>query len=293
MKKKILITGGAGFIGSNLINILTQDDVYIISIDNYSTSSIENHIINEKVKYIKANTWDIFDIKELKDFKPQIIYHFGEYSRTYQSLDESSKVFKSNFYGTQQILEYALQNNSKLVYSGSSAIFGNNFEDENLNPYSFTKSKNIELIYNYNTWYGLNFVICYFYNVFGGINQIKKGPYATVIGIFEDQYTNKEPLTIVEPGTQTRTFTFVDDIVNGILLASEYDNKEYHLGSKESLSILDIAKLFDTDYIFIEKRKSERENSILYNSSANTELGWKVETTLEDYILKFKNNLSI
>ena len=182
---KILITGGAGFIGSNLIKeLITSNDVEIISLDNYSTGSVDNHIINEKIKYLKNNTWEIFEIEELKNFKPDYIFHFGEYSRTSYSLEEPSKTFKSNSYGTQQILQYTVQNNSKLIYSGSSAIFGNSGLNQHLNPYSWTKSKNIELIHNYSEWFNLDFCICYFYNVYGP-GQINSGPYATVIGIFE------------------------------------------------------------------------------------------------------------
>lgn len=280
----ILITGGAGFIGSNLAKELLKTNNKIISLDNYSTGSTNNHIDNTNITYINGNTWDILDIFDLKNFKPELIFHFGEFSRIPQSFDEPSKVFKSNSLGTQQILQYAVMNNSKLIYSGSSAIFGNNGDDQNLNPYAWTKSKNIELIHNYKDWFNLNFAICYFYNVYGN-GQITKGTYATVIGIFEDQYKNNQPLTIVKPGSQSRIFTHIDDIINGVLLISKNGiGNGYHLGAKKCLSILEVAKMFDTEYIFIKERKGERNTSLLHSDKTEIELGWKAKNKLYDYI---------
>jgi len=281
---KVLITGGAGFVGSNLIKklIYIYDDIFIISIDNYSTGSIDNHVINKNIHYINANTWDIFNIKEILEFKPDYVFHFGEYSRIHKSFDEPNKVFQSNFFGTQQILDYTILKKSKLIYSGSSAIFGEN--NENLSPYAFTKSKNIELIKNYKTWYNLNFSICYFYNVYGP-GQINNGDYATVIGIFEEQFKKNIPLTVVKPGTQTRIFTHINDIIDGILLAAIKGNGDgYTLAAKESFSILDIVKLFNTNFIFIDNRKGERHNSIIPFDKMKTEFDWKPKIKLKNYI---------
>ena len=279
---KILVTGGVGFIGSNLIKTLIKGENEIISLDNYSTGSNQNE--QRGVKYINGNTWDILDNAILQDFKPNIIFHFGEYSRIHQSFKEPDKVFKSNVYGTQQVLEYAIKNNSFLIYSGSSAIFGNK-DNPNLSPYSFTKSKNIELIHNYGRWYGLKFAICYFYNVYGP-GQISTGDYATVIGIFEKQYKNSEELTVVKPGTQLRCFTHIDDIIRGILLVVKKGRGDgYLLGNRQEYSILDVAKMFDTRYKFIDERKGERYNSIIdINNKSEIELGWKPIINLKDYI---------
>jgi len=275
----ILVIGGAGFIGSNLIKTLASDKV-IISLDNYSSGYKTNHIINVNVKYIEGNSWDILNIDELKNFKPVIIYHFGEYSRISQSFEEPSKVFKSNTYGTQQVLEYAVLNKSKLIYSGSSAIFGN----YNLSPYAFTKAKNIELIKNYKDWYGLEYSIVYFYNVYGQ-GQITKGNYATVIGIFEEQYKNKKPLTVVKPGTQTRFFTHVDDIIRGLLLVAEKGEGDgYMLGTRKDISIFDLVKMFNTEYVMIESKKGERYTSIMESNKMYEELGWEPIINIEDYI---------
>jgi len=287
---KIFITGGAGFIGSNLIKKLISiyDDILIISLDNYSTGLINNHIKNDNIHYINGNTWDIFNIKEILEFTPDYVFHFGEYSRIHKSFDEPNKVFQSNFYGTQQILDYVVLKNSKLIYSGSSAIFGEN--SENLSPYAFTKSKNIELIKNYKKWYNLKFSICYFYNVYGD-GQIKNGDYATVIGIFEEQFKNNKLLTVVKPGTQTRIFTHIEDIISGILLvATKGDGDGYVLAAKESFSILDIVKLFESDFVLIDSRKGERYTSIIPFNKMKTEFNWDAKNSLKDYIenLKFK-----
>lgn len=286
---KILVTGGAGFIGSNLIKNLLYKylDIYIISIDNYSTGTEKNHINSKNVNYINCNTWDIFKHEEIMLFEPKYIFHFGEYSRIVQSFEEPSKVFLSNSFGTQQILEYTVLKKSKLIYSGSSAIFGDE-GNEDLNPYVFTKSKNIELIHNYKNWFDLNFAICYFYNVYGS-GQICEGNYATVIGIFENQYKNNKDLTVVYPGTQTRIFTHIDDIVSGILLISEKGSGDgYYLGTKKNISILEVADMFGKNYVFIESKIGERKNSVLKENKAETELGWVAKIQLEDYINKIK-----
>lgn len=284
-KMRILVTGGAGFVGYNLISaLIKRDDVEeIISLDNYSSGFENNHVQHEHVFYIKGNTWDIDSILIIKHFQATHVFHFGEFSRIVLSFQKVSKTFQSNGYGTQQVLEYCVQKNAKLIYSGSSAIFGEGNSD--LSPYAWLKAKNIELIKNYEKWYNLSYSICYFYNAYGP-RQIKKGEYATVIGIFEDQYKKKEPLTIVGDGLQTRIFTHIDDIVEGIIQVALYGNGDnYHLGHHKSISILDVAKMFNTSYVFIPERRGERRHSIMQESRAESELNWKAKKELfHDYI---------
>ena len=293
---QILITGGAGFIGSNLIKALKYKniDAEITSLDNYSSGSEKNH--TDGVRYIRGNTWDISSIEELQKFKPELVFHLGEYPRIVLSFDEINKTYKSNTFGTQQILQYCVEKKAKLIYSGSSAIFVDkdiSIHDYNLhlNPYVFTKATNIDLIHNYKDWFGLDFVITYFYNVYGS-DQIKEGPYATVLGIFETQFENNEKLTVVKPGTQRRIFTHIDDIIEGlILVAFEGSGDGYHLCSTDDYSILDIVNMFEVDYEFISERRGERvKSSVVVNNRVQKELGWKAVKKLEDYIKTLKHN---
>ena len=287
---KILVTGGAGFVGHHLIKSLKENytEVQIYSLDNYSSGKETNHVAD--VHYIKGNTWDILQITELQEFEPDYVYHFGEFSRIFLSFSKVNETFQSNTFGTQQVLEYCVSKKAKLIYSGSSAIFGNNKEDQHLNPYSWTKAKNIELIKNYHNWFGIEYAICYFYNVFGG-KQIVEGDYATVIGIFENQYKKKELLTVVTPGTQKRCFTHVDDIVKGILLVGEKGTgDEYFLGSGESYSILEIVQMFKSKFCLIAERKGERKESEIKKGKID-ELNWKAEISIKNYIENLINSI--
>lgn len=285
----ILVTGGAGFIGTSLIKELlsTFDEINIISLDNYTSGSKKNHINDEKVKYIEGNTWDISNIIEIQNFNPIYIFHLGEFSRIVLSFEKKKDNFWSNSIGTFEVIEYCLKKNSKLIYSASSAVFNGN----DLNPYVFTKSQNIDLIKNYNKWFDLNYVIVYFYNVYGE-KQINDGPYATVLGIFEKQYMNNENLTIVSPGTQSRIFTHIDDIIKGLILVSEKGfGDDYHLYSNDEFTINDVSKMFDYPKIcYIEERKGERISSVKKENKMEKEFGWVANKKLKNYIDQLKSN---
>ena len=290
MKNIIVITGGAGFIGSNLIKFLIKRTKYkILSIDNYSTGSKNNHCNSPRVKYINSN--NIYIEKKLSKIKNKILtlFHFGEFSRIYQSFTDIIPCYNSNMLGTFSVVKFCSDNKIKLIYSASSSKFGNKGKDENLSPYSWTKSKNIELIENYSKWFGLRFEILYFYNVYGS-GQIKKSKMAAVIGIFEEQYKNKKPLTVVKPGTQKRDFTHINDIVNGCFLAfKKGKNDHYFLSSKKSYKILDIAKMFKTKIKMVPERKGERLSSFYRKSNTERHLNFKTTINIEDYIFSLIN----
>ena len=214
MKNLIIVTGGSGFVGSNLIKLLLKKtNKKIISIDNYSSGSKKNHIKNSRVKYISSDTSEIE--KKLIKFKNKIhsLFHFGEFARIFKSFEKFDECLKSNSIGSNAVFKFCLDNKIKLIYSATSATLGNNGEDKNLSPYAFSKSKNLELLENLKEWFNFKYEIIYFYNVYGP-GQIKKGSMATVIGIFEDQFKNKKPLSVVKPGYQSRRFTHIYDTVN-------------------------------------------------------------------------------
>ena len=262
--KKIVITGGAGFVGSNLIEyLLSKTKFKIISIDNYSSGSKKNHIINRRVKYIKGNTKNISFILK-KDIRSiHSLFHFGEFSRIYQSFLKMSECIDSNSIGTNEVFNFCLQNKIKLVYSATSASLGNKGNDKNLSPYSFSKAKNLELLENLKKWFKFKFEIIYFYNVYGP-KQICKGRMATVIGIFEEKYLKSKPLPVVKPGTQTRRFTHILDTVKATYFAWK-KNKclHYSISNRQSYSIIEVAKMFNSKIKFLPKRQGERYASAL------------------------------
>ena len=291
MKNIIVVTGGAGFIGSNLIKFLIKKTKFkIISIDNYSTGTIKNHIIQKNVKYIKSENIDIKKKLKLYKRKINVIFHFGEFSRIYQSFLNPRECLNSNINNSFEVINFAKDNKIRIIYSATSSSLGNNGKDENLSPYTWSKSKNIELIKNYSKWFGLKYELLYFYNVYGP-GQILNTHMSAVIGIFETLFKKKEPLTIVRPGTQKRDFTHIDDIINGCYLAFIKGRQgEYMLCSKKQYTILEIAKMFKTKIKFLPSRKGERFGSSILNNNALNHLGYKPNVRIIDYIRNFIKN---
>ena len=289
MKKFIVITGGAGFVGTNLIELLLEKTKFkILSIDNYSSGYRKNHIKNKRVKYLKGDTKYIVEL--LKNYKNKInsIFHFGEFARIYQSFKQFNKCYDSNSLGSKAVFKFCLDNNVKLIYSATSASLGNSGNDQNLSPYSFTKSKNLELLENLKKWFKLRYEVIYFYNVYGP-RQIKAGDMATVIGIFENHYKKKIPLPVVKPGTQTRRFTHIQDT---ILVCYEAWKKNkclhYSISNKKSYSIIKVAKLFKRNIKFLPKRAGERYASALTNLSFSNKVHKRFgKIQLKDYINSF------
>jgi len=292
MKNIILVTGGVGFIGSNLIELLLKKTKKtIISFDNYSTGSKKNHIKNSRVKYFKGNTVDINNI--LMKYKKNIhsLFHFGEFARIYQSFKKFDECYDSNSIGTKAVFKFCLDNKIKLIYSATSASLGNKGGDKNLSPYAFTKSKNLELLENLKKWFKFKYEIIYFYNVYGP-RHIKTGEMATVIGIFEDKYIKKRPLTVVKPGTQTRRFTHVSDTVGVCYEAwKKNKNRHYSISHKKSYSVKEVAKMFGNNIVFLKARPGERYASALTNMSLNNKVIKRYgKINLKDYVTSFITN---
>jgi len=288
MKNIIIVTGGAGFIGSNLIKyLLKKTNFKIISIDNYSTGSKKNHVNHKKVKYVNSDNINISKILKTSKKKIKVIFHFGEFSRIYQSFINPKECLNSNINNSFEVINFANDNKIKIIYSATSSALGNNGKDQNQSPYAWAKTKNIELIKNYSEWFDLKYELVFFYNVYGP-NQIMNGPMSALIGIFESQYKKRKLLTIVKPGSQRRDFTHVDDIVHGCYLAwTKGKQKEYMLCRKKLYSILEIAKMFGSKFKFLKSRPGDRHGSIISNNNAKKILGFEAKKNIKDYIKKF------
>ena len=291
MNKIIVVTGGAGFVGSNLIKfLLNKTKNKIISIDNYSSGTKKNHVKNKRVKYIKSHTKHILQI--LKNPKEILaVFHFGEFARIYQSFLKMDKCISSNSIGSNAVFNFCLTNKIKLIYSATSASLGNKGRDKNLSPYAFTKSKNLELLENLKKWFNFNYEVIYFYNVYGPM-QISQGSMATVIGIFEENYKKKRPLPVVKPGTQSRRFTHIDDTIKVCYIAWKKNlRRHYSISHKKSYTILQVAKLFKRKIKFLPRRAGERYASALTNMNlSNKVYRYFGKKELKDYISHFVAN---
>jgi len=284
-KSKVLVTGGAGFIGSHLCERLAKDGHKVISLDNYFTGSVDNHV--EGVEYIEGHTKGIEEhIKNI----PDIIYHLGEYSRVEQSFDDIEVILESNVVGTHSVIEFARKHSCKLIYAGSSTKFADGGLGREQSPYAWSKAINTELVRNYGNWFDIKYAITYFYNVYGpGERGDSKS--GTVIGIFADLYNTEKPLTVRSPGSQRRNFTHVKDIVEGLVLVGDKgEGDEYGLGHKDSYSILEVAELFGSKVEMLEERPGNRMDSEVDRRRSELELGWKTKYNLPDYIEEIISN---
>ena len=290
-RDKIIITGGAGFVGTNLINLLLKKTKYkIISIDNYSSGSKKNHIKSRRVSYIKADTKNISKIlTQPKNIDS--IFHFGEFARIYQSFIKMNECINSNSIGSNAVFNYCLKNKIKLIYSATSASLGNKGKDKNLSPYSFTKAKNLELLENLKRWFNFKYEVIYFYNVYGPY-QICKGQMATVIGIFENNYKKKKFLPVVKPGTQTRRFTHIYDTVEICYLAWKKNLcRHYSIAHHKNYSILQVAKMFECKIKYLPKRPGERYASALTSMNLSNKVHkYFGKIDLKKYISSFLQN---
>ena len=290
MPKKdiIIVTGGAGFVGTNLIKLLLKKTKYkIVSLDDYSSGTKLNHIKSPRLKYIKGKT---VNISKLIRNNRQInsVFHFGEFARIYQSFVKMNECIDSNSVGSNAVFNFCLKNKIKLIYSATSASLGNKGSDKNLSPYAFSKAKNLELLENLKKWFNFKYEVIYFYNVYGP-HQISKGHMSTVIGIFEDHFKRGKPLPVVRPGTQTRRFTHIDDTIQVCFIAWKKNLcRHYSIANKKSYSLLDVAKMFKSKIKFLPKRPGERYASALTNNNlSNRMYKYFGKIRLKDYINNF------
>jgi UDP-glucose 4-epimerase len=292
MRNILVVTGGAGFIGSNLISgLLKFKNFKIISIDNYSSGLFKNHINNKRIKYLKGSSKNIEILLSSYIGKIHSIFHFGEFARIYQSFEKINECFASNIEGSSNVFNFALKNKIRLIYSATSASLGNKGQDMNLSPYAFSKAKNLELLENFKRWFNFKYEVIYFYNVYGE-RQICKGKMATVVGIFEDYFKKSKKLPVVRPGTQTRRFTHVYDTIKACIFAWRQNKcRHYSIVSEQSYSIIELAKLFKSKIKYLPMRKGERFASALTKMNLNNKIiRLSAKIKLKDYIGNFLSN---
>ena len=286
LKNIIIVTGGAGFVGSNLISLLLKKTNFrIISLDNYSTGKKKNHIKNKRIKYLKSDTKNISKILKKYENKIHSLFHFGEFARIYQSFLKMNECINSNSVGSHAVFNFCFSNKIKLIYSATSASIGNKGMDKDLSPYAFSKAKNLELLENLKKWFNFKYEVVYFYNVYGP-KQICSGNMATVIGIFEDQFRKKKSLTVVKPGTQSRRFTHINDTVNACFYAWKKNKcRHYSISNKKSYSIIQVAKMFNSKIKYLPARPGERYASALTSMNLSNKV-YKLfgSIHLKDYV---------
>lgn len=284
--KTIVVTGGAGFVGSHLCERLVKEGNKVISLDNYFTGLRENHVAG--VDYREGHTKDI--AKHISE-KPDVIFHLGEYSRIAPSLNEPDVVWDLNIAGTLSVLEWCRAVGGKLVYAGSSTKFTK--DDRSVDvlgrdraPYNFSKAVNTELVHNYGRWYDLDYSIAYFYNVYGPRERAGQfdGSYGTVVETFKQCKLSGQPCVINGTGEQTRAFTHVLDTVEALMIIAEKgEREEYAISAAEVYSLDELADMFGVEKTYTEPTKSTRSSG-REDVSKLEALGWQQHYKLKDYI---------
>jgi len=284
-KETVIVTGGAGLIGSHLIELLVKK-YRVISLDNYFIGKEESHIAG--AEYVQGHTRDIE--KLLGKENPRIIFHLGEYSRIEQSFADIELVWEANVEGSFRVFEYWRKRKCKLVYAGSSSKFSDEGRGRNQSPYAWMKAGNTDLVKNYGAWYDLDYATTYFYNNYGP-RELAEGPYASVMGRFKTQYLKGEPLTVVSPGTQKRNLTYVGDTVRALEVIGEAGHgDEYGIGSPETYTILEIAQMFTDNIVMLPERPGNRLDSVVDTSRVQKEFGWEPQMTVKEYVESLKNS---
>ena len=277
--KRVLVIGGAGFIGSHLCERLKNDGNHVASIDNYFTGHERNH--RPGIDYYPYSTDELLNSPFVYEAKFDVVYHLGEYSRVEQSFDDIRLVHKYNTQGTFQVLEYIRDTGAKLIYAGSSTKFSDNGADAS--PYAFTKAQNTQLVMNYSKWFNIDYAITYFYNVYGG-REISEGKYATLIALFQEKIRKGQKLSVVSPGTQKRNFTYIDDIIDALILIGQHGQGDgYGIGCDKSYSILEVAKMFGGEIEMLPERPGNRMSGEVVTEKTKS-LGWEAKHNLKDYI---------
>lgn len=278
----ILVTGGAGFVGTNLIKKLVSEGHTVTSIDNYSTGYKSNHVNGCTYIYGDCKSPDM----NWPENKIDVIFHLAALTRIQPSLKNPTETIENNFNGTLRILEKAREDNIQVIYAGSSSMHYGLYRS----PYALSKFGGEELCKLYSSIYDLNTTICRFYNVYGP-DQITEGDYATVVGIFLKQYENNQPLTITGKGNQRRDFTHVDDIVDALYrcIGKEFRAELFEFGRGVNHSINEVADMFgDYPVKYIPARNGEYPFTLCDDKKAFDKLGWVPNKNLEDYIKQNK-----
>ena len=275
----ILVTGGAGFVGTNLIKRLLKEGHNIVSLDNYSTGKAENE--QEGCRYYDVDVRDVLDFDYFME-KPDVVYHLAALARIQPSFINPANTLEVGILGTMNILEWVREKDCKVIFAGSSSVHSGKMK----NPYTFSKVVADDLCLLYKKHFNIDTKICRFYNVYGP-HQLTEGKYCTVVGIFERQYKTNEPLTITGDGEQRRDFTHIDDIVEGLILTSQSDNFELdivELGRGNNYSINELAAMFDKETEYIDERPGEARETLCDISVANKDIGYEPKVNIEDYV---------
>lgn len=271
---KILVTGGAGFVGTNLIKRLIKDGYTVLSIDNYSTGLKSNHQFG--CKYLDH------DLRNLEEFpKVDIVFHLAAIARIQPSFKDPKKYFTTNGNATLNLVDWCSKNNIPILYAGSSSKHSGRFK----NPYTFSKDVGEDIIKLYSDHFNLNASIARFYNVYGPY-QLTEGGYTTLIGRWLNNIKNGIQCEIYGDGEQRRDFTHVDDIIDALILIMEKETwgYEFELGRGKNYSVNEVAKMFNISPIYKNAKPGEARNTLNVDQTANKILGWNPKIDLVNYI---------